>query len=140
MNVKLPINLLPEIPYECWTYQRMAILRTCPKFNEWFVHHLNNQCITSEYDCDFGRFDKKCNICPITRIFWRLKRSCIKSTMSWLLFRKFADGLMNINTPSLMSTTQNARLHWCNFCGAIVNVWLRRRKKGVIIAICRYMF
>lgn len=61
MNVKLPINLLPEIRYECWTYQRMAIIRAYPEFDAWFVHHLNSLCITSEYDCDFGWFGMKYN-------------------------------------------------------------------------------
>lgn len=62
MNIKLPINLSPEIRYECWTYQRMAIIRAYPEFDDWFVHHLNNLCITSEYDCDFGWFGKKYNL------------------------------------------------------------------------------
>ena len=62
MNVKLPINLLPEIRYECWTYQRMSIIRAYPEFDAWFVHHLNSLCVTSEYDCDFGWFGKKYNI------------------------------------------------------------------------------
>lgn len=62
MNKKLPINLLPEIRYECWTYQRMAIIRAYPEFDAWFVHHLNSLYITSEYDCDFGRFGEKYNI------------------------------------------------------------------------------
>ena len=62
MNVKLPINLLPEIRYECWTYQRMAIIRAYPEFDDWFVHHLNNLYVTSEYDCDFGWFGKKYNL------------------------------------------------------------------------------
>lgn len=62
MSKKLQICLQPEIRYECWTYQRMAIIRAYPEFNNWFVHHLNNLYITSEYDCDFGWFGKKYNI------------------------------------------------------------------------------
>ena len=53
---------MPEIRYECWIYLRMAIIRAYPGFDDWFVHHLNNLCITSEYDCDFGWFGKKYNL------------------------------------------------------------------------------
>ena len=40
----------------------MAIIRAYPEFDDWFVHHLNNLYITSEYNCDFGWFGKKYNI------------------------------------------------------------------------------
>lgn len=61
MERKLPICLCPTIRFECWTYQRVAIISAYREFDDWFIHHLNNLYVTSEYDCDFGWFGKKYN-------------------------------------------------------------------------------
>lgn len=62
MRVKLPINYDPIIKYECWTFFRTSIISAYPELEDWFVNHLNDICITSQYDCDFGTNGRKYNI------------------------------------------------------------------------------